>query len=527
MGRAVQALSVLGLGLVLFSALRLGTLERCGPLHFDLELAGRVPATFYLPETADGGAARLPPPRPIDERPPAVVLAHGLASDRVMTSSLARRLAANGYAVLALDLRGHGANRNGVPPLAGRTDVFFDDLSAAVSFLRTSPYVDGSKLVVMGHSMGATAALDFASRDSAIDGVVAISGGRLVLGPFVPPNVLFLLAERDPAPIRDGALGLARAIAADETLAPGETRGDVAEGRGVSVAEVRGADHLSVLFAAAAAGEILAWLDTVFGRAPAPDRILEDPRLTALGISLLGFLLTLPGVGWLAGRLAGPLPPRPALPALAGLAALATALAASLALVSAGAPLGFVALELGDAVGSIFFVAGAALLGGLAATGRLRCGPGARAFGAELRAALAPGLAAFGAIYVLATPIGVVAHRIVPTPERALATVVLAALVLPFFLAQETLVRRGGPLVACALGLAARLATLGVVAAGLALGVLPPVVGILLPLLAVLLFGMEVAATALYVASRSWLAIAVLESAWLAWVIAVVMPIRA
>jgi dienelactone hydrolase len=57
-------------------------------------------------------------------------------------------------------------------------------LTAAEATSRTaSPHVDGSRIVVMGHSMGAGASLDYATRVSSIDGAVMISGGsRLVTG---------------------------------------------------------------------------------------------------------------------------------------------------------------------------------------------------------------------------------------------------------------------------------------------------------------------------------------------------------
>jgi pimeloyl-ACP methyl ester carboxylesterase len=103
--------------LVLAAALVwLGHLEQGGSAHADLELAGGVPATLYLPQPGEAHGG-LPDPLPPDERPPAIVLCHGFAGDRAMLSTLARRLVTSGYAVLAFDARGHGENRNAFFPI--------------------------------------------------------------------------------------------------------------------------------------------------------------------------------------------------------------------------------------------------------------------------------------------------------------------------------------------------------------------------------------------------------------------------
>ena len=78
-------------------------------------------------------------------------------------------------------------NRNPFSRSRSRPDVFHREFSAAVDFLRSLPFVDGERIAVMGHSMGAGAALDFATRDSGLDAVVLISGGMRAVGPHRPP----------------------------------------------------------------------------------------------------------------------------------------------------------------------------------------------------------------------------------------------------------------------------------------------------------------------------------------------------
>ena len=91
-------------------------------------LEGRIPATVYLPEPGGSAGAREvlldPPPR--EERPPAIVVMHGFAGDRASMSGLSRRLAESGYAVLAFDAMGHGANRNPFLRTRAAGDAFSD-----------------------------------------------------------------------------------------------------------------------------------------------------------------------------------------------------------------------------------------------------------------------------------------------------------------------------------------------------------------------------------------------------------------
>src|SRR5499426_848850 len=266
MARVVRVASALAFAVFLAATAWLGRLEREGPAHGDLLLAGGVPATLYLPGPARGpGLVAFLDSPPREERPPAIALMHGFGGDRLSLSSLARRLAASGYAVLAIDARGHGENRNPVRRGFVRSDVFYEDFAAAIDYLRLSPFVDGQRLAVMGHSMGAGAALDFATRDSGIDAAVLISGGRRLDGPYRPPNALFLVAEDDPASIRERSAELVARLAEVPQAERGRAYGSFAAGTAVSLVQVDGADHLSIVWRGDALREMVAWLDRVFG----------------------------------------------------------------------------------------------------------------------------------------------------------------------------------------------------------------------------------------------------------------------
>jgi alpha-beta hydrolase superfamily lysophospholipase len=186
----VRVITVAATIIFLVACWRLGRLQRLGPQHLELTLKGGIPATLYLPPRSPGFSIRWPVPQ--SQLPPVVILIHGFASDRSIVSILARRLARNEIAVLTIDLRGHGANRNPFAENPITADTLGKDVKAAVDYARSSPFVDGSRVIVMGHSMGAGAALDYSGQDPALAGAVMISGGWHLFGTIRPRNALFI-----------------------------------------------------------------------------------------------------------------------------------------------------------------------------------------------------------------------------------------------------------------------------------------------------------------------------------------------
>jgi pimeloyl-ACP methyl ester carboxylesterase len=98
-----------------------------------------------------------------------VVICHGLTGnkDDPRVVALAERLYGDGYQVVAYDARGHGES-GGTCTLGKREGL---DVAAVVNWL--DPH-DG-RLVLVGASMGALAALAYAADDPSLTGVVAIS----------------------------------------------------------------------------------------------------------------------------------------------------------------------------------------------------------------------------------------------------------------------------------------------------------------------------------------------------------------
>lgn len=521
MTRIVGLVAAAALVVFLIASVWLGRLERTGPAHAELMLEGGIPATLYLPAEDAGLAAFLDPP-PREERPPAVALMHGFAGDRLSLSSLARRLAGSGYAVLAFDAAGHGQNRNPYTRSRERADSFHSDFRAAVDFLRTYPFVDGSRLAVMGQSMGAIAALDFATRDSGLDAAVMISGGRSLEGPYRPPNALFIYAESDRESRGQRARELAGRLAGVDELEVGPSYGHHRRQDAVRAVEVADASHVTIVWSGMAVGEIVAWLDASFGIDRGEKQTPHDPRLAAAGVLAFAFVLVLPGVGLLVGRLVPRGRELPGDGRPLGLLALALAFSLSLPLLALGPPAAIVSLEVGDAIVSQFALAGIALL--LAIGWRrpeLLEGLWSRPLATLTGAAI--GLVA---VFSLMHPVTAVVHRLTLTPERmlafALAALGLVLLALPFNL----LLRRGGVASSTLFALAGRALIIAVLVAGVWLGVLHHVVLLMLPALAVVSFVFEALAASLYAASRNLLAVALIDAGWLALVFAAILPIR-
>lgn len=105
---------------------------------------------------------------------PGVILLHMLGSSRQAwaETGLPNQLAAQGYAVLALDMRGHGetgGERNWA--------LAEQDVGVAWAYFTGLEWVDAEKTAVIGASIGANLALRFAASQPKVQAVVLLSPG--------------------------------------------------------------------------------------------------------------------------------------------------------------------------------------------------------------------------------------------------------------------------------------------------------------------------------------------------------------
>jgi esterase/lipase len=110
----------------------------------------------------------------------AVILLHKFASDKSEWTFFANELNQKGYAVVALDFRGHGeSTRNGrAITWQSFTNADFNDMtkdvSAARDWLTNKGY---DEYAIVGASIGANTALNYAVNDSAVKTIVLLSPG--------------------------------------------------------------------------------------------------------------------------------------------------------------------------------------------------------------------------------------------------------------------------------------------------------------------------------------------------------------
>ena len=490
--------------------LRMYDQELGGPAHGDFSIGDGIPATLYLPVDAEDDG-ELPAPPPKDERPPVIVMAHGYSSDRASMSGMARSLAKAGYAVLNIDLRGHGANTH---PFRGDLR---DDFAAAVDWATTSPYVDGSRLAVLGHSMGAGAALDFATVDNRAKAVIPVSGGWMANDAVVPAHTLFLVGSGDPSEIADRQKELAATLRA--------------AGGDVSSHEVSGADHIRILRDSDTIGSITKFLDPILDvdrKGPTPG--LVDPRFATGGLYLLVVLGLIGMLGLAIGQtVPGPSADPRSKPTWMGFALPAGALVLTMPLITVG---GFDLLPLGAGQTIVMHMAltAALLWGGRALAQRGQVAGKVGALLAEgqwlpLRAVLWPGLAMGGVIVALLLPLSGVFHRMVPSPTRAVFWVVMTVACLPFFAAYEALTRRGRGGVATAAGIGAKAMLLLILFVGVGLGLLPFVISLIAILLILQYLLLEIFASTAFARGRNTALIAVTEATIVAYTVVTLSPV--
>lgn len=103
---------------------------------------------------------------------PAVVVMHGWGANASLMLPVLAPLHAAGFAVLLMDARCHGQSDD-----ASFTSLprFAEDIEAGLDWLHRQAHIDMKRLAVMGHSVGAGAALLCATRRADVKAVVSLS----------------------------------------------------------------------------------------------------------------------------------------------------------------------------------------------------------------------------------------------------------------------------------------------------------------------------------------------------------------
>ncbi len=184
--------------------------------------------TFTAGELTLEGALHLPNAAPLSENDPpapAVVVCHphplyGGDMDNNVVIAACEALAARGYVALRFNFRGVGESEGAHDRGQGEQG----DVSAALEHLASLPEVDAERIGLIGYSFGAIVSAEVAH--GALRGLALIS-----------PPIAFTdlrISWGCPALVLGGD---------DDTIAPADRLRVVAEGPGVELRIVEGADH--------------------------------------------------------------------------------------------------------------------------------------------------------------------------------------------------------------------------------------------------------------------------------------------
>ncbi len=208
--------------------------------------------------------------QPVEADAPAgAVLVHMLGSDRHAWEPFARALQRAGIATIVFDLRGHGESRHAQRGKVSRESFTPADwaaaqldIDAAVTALRARG-VDSTRIAIIGASIGANLALNYAAEHPEVAALVLLSPGleyrgvrtQSAMGRFTPRPVLLMASEND-----------AYAAQSCTTLA------SEADEAFVELRLFPGASHGTDLLAGsrAAAPQIVQWLELTLALEPAP-----------------------------------------------------------------------------------------------------------------------------------------------------------------------------------------------------------------------------------------------------------------
>jgi len=198
---------------------------------------GELPRKDFV---LDAGGCGVPvteydPPSGVNPAGSAVVL-HGLSANRRVMAYLSEDIAGHGLRTYALDLPGHGDNREAFTFPRAQLCA-----TAAVETLIREGRIDPRTTALVGHSMGAAVAIRMADREPVV-ATVAISPAPMKLPSRMPANLLVFTAQFDIPPLTKEAKDLEAAAGGDRKEAE-----DFAQLRAFDLERIPFATHTSLL----------------------------------------------------------------------------------------------------------------------------------------------------------------------------------------------------------------------------------------------------------------------------------------
>jgi dienelactone hydrolase len=191
---------------------------------FPTEDGVSIVGTYYFPSIKESGTSAQ---NETSSALPAAILLHMLGKDRNSWGRFPETLAQKGFVVLAIDLRGHGESvvQYGKPISyqsftsedfskmsldARAAKRFLTESGSSNSTVKNGPKVDPNRIAIVGASIGANVAVNYAASDPTVSGIVLLSPGLDYKGvrtfeaiKLVKSPVLIITAKGDSI-ARDG-----------------------------------------------------------------------------------------------------------------------------------------------------------------------------------------------------------------------------------------------------------------------------------------------------------------------------------
>jgi alpha-beta hydrolase superfamily lysophospholipase len=185
---------------------------------------------------------------PKDQRgaAPAAVLVHNAGGTRNDLVEIAERLQKQGFAVLAIDLRGHGESRGELPAweeltedAKSRTWTFaLRDVKAAIGWISKRDGVHASNVSLLGDRAGSALVTRYATRDENIRSIVLLDPQIEQYGFNVSKDIAQLAGLPTYIAVSKESQSKAQTIADDGEKAAGDKFVEVAVFKGVAIAPV-------------------------------------------------------------------------------------------------------------------------------------------------------------------------------------------------------------------------------------------------------------------------------------------------
>lgn len=176
---------------------------------------------------------------------PAAVICQPLNDSPEYSRMLDLELVHDGFVVLAFDWRGRSPEENRQLLRVRTQEAVRSDVAAAVAYLRARPQVDPEKIVIAGHSVGGTMAIEEGMADLTIKAVVSV-GMEADTTPHEPRNLLWALGLYDEFRGLERMRDILRESAGSPVLEE-TTVGDFADGTARRLGISPSSDHFTEL----------------------------------------------------------------------------------------------------------------------------------------------------------------------------------------------------------------------------------------------------------------------------------------